>query len=98
MKGWSLGLLIGSFCASLLFGYLYLSSTLADGTPFEADAIFVNKDTTEVRSEPSAGGSTILDATPATTCRILAQRGQWTYIELPDESRGWVEESNLDRI
>ena len=98
VKGWSLGLLIGSFCASLLFGYLYLSATLADDTPFEADAIFVNKDTTEVRSEPSAGGSTILDATPATTCRILAQRGQWTYIELPDESRGWVEESNLDHI
>ena len=62
------------------------------------DAVIVSKDSTEVRTEPSAGGSVILNATPSTSCRILTGRGNWSYIELPNGTRGWLQGNTLENI
>ncbi len=62
------------------------------------NAILVSKEATEVRTEPSAGGSVILNASPTTACRILTSRSNWSYIELPNQTRGWIESNVLEQI
>ncbi|MGJ8723074.1 MAG: tetratricopeptide repeat protein [Roseibacillus sp.] len=62
------------------------------------NAVLISKESTEVRTEPSAGGSVILNAPPTTSCRILTERGNWSYIELPNGSRGWLEGNTLESI
>lgn len=66
--------------------------------PFQPDAIIVSRGTTELRTEPSAGGSQILRANPSTTCKVLNERGGWSYVELPSQTRGWIESSTLEKI
>ena len=62
------------------------------------NAVLTHNVATEVRTEPSAGGSVILNASPSTACRILTNRGNWSYIELPNETRGWIASEVLERI
>jgi hypothetical protein len=30
--------------------------------------------------------------------RVLSERGPWTYCELPDERRGWLDSSAIERV
>ena len=93
----TIGLIVTTMLALLMGAVLFFHP----GTPENLsapNAVLVSKDSTEVRTEPSAGGSVILNATPATSCRILTERGNWSYIELPNGSRGWIKDSTLESI
>lgn len=62
------------------------------------NAILVSQGTNAVRTEPSAGGSKILEANPAEAFRVLTERGNWSYVELRNATRGWIESDVLEQI
>ncbi|GAA5497365.1 hypothetical protein Rhal01_03559 [Rubritalea halochordaticola] len=41
---------------------------------------------------------TLIQATPASPCRIIARRNDWTYIELGDFTRGWLPSDKVEAI
>jgi tetratricopeptide (TPR) repeat protein len=41
---------------------------------------------------------TMIKATPASPCRIIAVRGSWTYIELANGTRGWIPSERVSEI
>ena len=93
----TIGLIVTAMLALLMGAVRFFHP----GTPENLsapNAVVISKDSTEVRTEPSAGGSVILNATPATSCRILTERGSWSYIELPNGSRGWIKDDTLEAI
>ena len=98
IKNWSTAGLITSAFLALLLGTIHFFHPGSKTSTPPSDAIFVGNTTTEVRTEPSAAGSSIFEINPATTCHILAVRGDWSYIELPDRTRGWVSSTVLEKI
>lgn len=90
-------LLVAGILASIV-GIIWFFHPGNEQEPFQPDAIIISKETAELRTEPSAGGSQILSANPSTTCKILNERGGWSYVELPSQTRGWIESETLERI
>jgi hypothetical protein len=41
---------------------------------------------------------TLVKATPASPCRIIAQRGNWSYISLANDVRGWTPNNTVSTI
>ncbi|MEO1857839.1 MAG: tetratricopeptide repeat protein [Rubritalea sp.] len=41
---------------------------------------------------------TMIKANPASPCRIIAERGAWTYIELANGTRGWTPSERVSEI
>lgn len=80
------------------FGILWFFHPGNEQPPFVPDAIVVSRETSDLRTEPSAGGSKILSASPSTTCKILTERRDWSYVELPGQTRGWIKSEDLERI
>ena len=98
IKNWSTVGLIASASLALLVGAILIFHPGPSLKGIQSDAVFVSQGTTEMRTEPSAGGSSIVSVEPTTACRILAERGEWTYLELLDSTRGWVESSAIEKI
>lgn len=90
--------MVGAVVVALLLGALRFFHPGAAEEASPPNAILVSTEASEVRTEPSAGGSVILNASPTTACRILTERGSWAYIELPNSTRGWIESERLKRI
>ncbi|MDP0489736.1 MAG: tetratricopeptide repeat protein [Verrucomicrobiota bacterium JB023] len=98
IRAWStVGLAIAAFLilTTLLLKWKHPGDTLRPPAP---NAVFVVDDPTPLRTEASSAGSKILDVSPATACQIVAERGEWSYVELPDTTRGWVKADKLERI
>lgn len=81
--------------ASALAYVFYPKTETAQAAP---DALISSSKAEAVRTEPSAGGSVIVNATPTTTSLIITRRGPWSYIELPDSTRGWIRSEALSEI
>jgi tetratricopeptide (TPR) repeat protein len=63
----------------------------------EALAVVVAKQT-EARLAP-ADSAGLAEALPAgSRVRILSERGDWTYCELPGEGRGWIPHRAIERV
>lgn len=41
---------------------------------------------------------TMIKANPASPCRIIAERGSWSYIELANGTRGWIQSERVKEI
>lgn len=41
---------------------------------------------------------TVIQATPASPCRIIARRADWTYVELGNYTRGWLPSKKVEAI
>ncbi|GHC59270.1 tetratricopeptide repeat protein [Roseibacillus persicicus] len=89
--------MIGTGLMGILFGVLLFFHPGKEEI-VELDTVLISDEPTEVRTEPSSGGSEILNANPSTACRVLTQRGNWSYIELPNQTRGWIESDALEPI
>ena len=68
-------------------------------------AVVITPANATVRAEPLGGPSSasdlapaVIEAPPGTLCRPLAERGPWTYLELPDFTRGWLPSEHLSPI
>jgi len=44
------------------------------------------------------GKNQISPLNPSTLCKIIAKRGNWTYIELPNLTRGWVKQDSVTAV
>ncbi|MEM9080402.1 MAG: hypothetical protein AAGC74_06920 [Verrucomicrobiota bacterium] len=81
----------------LIAGFLFWIHPKPDPQP-QPNAVIIAKNGSTLRTEASPAGSAILQTNPTTACRILATRGDWTYIELPNLSRGWIVSNALEKI
>jgi hypothetical protein len=60
-------------------------------------AIVVAK-SVEARLAP-ADSAGLADSLPAgSRVRVLSERGDWVYCELPGEARGWVPQSTIEKV
>ncbi|WP_200391812.1 tetratricopeptide repeat protein [Roseibacillus ishigakijimensis] len=89
---------LGTGLALLTLALVLFFHPRKESTAPPVNAVVVSSEASPVRSEPSAGGSIILKAGPSTACRVLAERGPWSYIELPDHTRGWIISDGLESI
>lgn len=62
------------------------------------NAVIIASEPVAMRTEASTTGSIILTANPSTSCEIIAARGAWSYVALPDETRGWLPSEALESI
>lgn len=53
---------------------------------------------TTLYTEPSSTSSSILSIPETTPCTLIAERGEYVYIELPDHTRGWVSAQSIGKI
>lgn len=79
--------------------YNHPDKVLSDET---ADGIILFS--TNVLTEPisplpdETTNKTVIKATPGSPCRIIATRGSFTYIQLPNDSRGWVPSKKVAHV
>lgn len=86
-------------CILLLGAVLgYVFYPVADEELTIPDVLVVSQNGAEVRTEPSAAGSEILNAPPSTPATALTTRGPWTYIQLANDTRGWIRSEALSEI
>lgn len=58
--------------------------------PITEQAVTVNKEAMEARTEATSSSAEVILVPPGSLCRPLAQRGPWTYVELANDTRGWL--------
>jgi tetratricopeptide (TPR) repeat protein len=95
-RSWSRRALIGLcilVCAASAFGIF----TLENGVRGEALAIVTGKDT-EARVATADSAKSILLLPPGSEIKVLSERGDWIYVSLPNEQRGWIPASSAERV
>jgi tetratricopeptide (TPR) repeat protein len=88
----------GALALSFLAGLAYFFYPASLAKIFTPDALVTQSDAAIIRTEPSSAGSVLVEASPATTCQVITERAPWTYLELPDGSRGWIRSEALTKI
>jgi tetratricopeptide (TPR) repeat protein len=71
--------------------------TLEDGPYGRALAIVTGKDI-EARLATADNASSILALPAGSEVLLLSQRGDWTYVELPNNQRGWIPTKAVERV
>ena len=94
------GLYLGSVFALLGAAGLLLYPSDNEFAPNREQVVMINKDPIVASTEATTvtGGETnpqtdskrVITVPPGNLCRLIAKRGKWAYIELPNHVRGWV--------
>lgn len=71
--------------------------TLDNGVRGEALAIVTGKDT-EARVATADSAKSILLLPAGSEIKVLSERGDWIYVSLPNEQRGWIPASSAERV
>ncbi len=88
-------------------GLLGLSSAAAgwylaidrDASRPPADSVVViGNAAAEARTAPAGRASSVASLAPGSLATVAAARGEWLYIDLPDDQRGWVRASEVERL
>ncbi|MGJ8655065.1 MAG: hypothetical protein ACSHX6_01340 [Akkermansiaceae bacterium] len=85
-----------ALCTASLSGYAYFMHPHREkisGPPF---AIIINP--SHLTEQPITGSHLITTTPPASECHILSSRGTYSYIELPDKTKGWLHSHNLIKV
>lgn len=53
---------------------------------------------TEARLAPAESAGVAAPLTAGSQVRVLSERGEWIYCELPDLGRGWIPEGAVERV
>jgi tetratricopeptide (TPR) repeat protein len=85
-----LGLIV---CASSVFG----AYTLEVGARGNALAIVTGKGT-EARLATADNAKSVLVLPAGSEIKVLSERGDWIYAELPNDQRGWIPSSSAERV
>jgi len=80
-------------CAASAFGIF----TLENGVRGEALAVVTGKDT-EARVATADSAKSILLLPAGSEIKVLSERGDWIYVSLPNEQRGWIPASSAERV
>ena len=95
-RSWGRRALIGLcvlICAVSMFGIF----TLENGVRGDALAIVTGKET-EARLATADNAKSILLLPPGSEIKVLSERGDWIYVALPNEQRGWIPASSAERV
>ena len=92
------GLVFGLLFASAVFAFaVYALYVRENGAKGRALAVVTAK-TTEARLATADSAGTVLTLPPGSEVKILSTRGDWTYVALPNEQRGWIPAANAERV
>lgn len=105
-RGFSLGSLITIqiIAPVVLISAIVFYYSHPDRKPSSETTEGVVLSTTPLFTEPyeplpeELSNKTVIQATPASPCRIIARRGEWTYIELGNYTRGWLPSGKVESI
>ena len=53
-------------------------------------AVMTNSSPIKAHTDASETSPSVIDVPPGSLCRILAPRGNWTYVQFPNRTRAWV--------
>ena len=71
--------------------------TLEDGIRGDSLAVVTGKQT-EARLATADNAKSILVLPPGSEVKILSERGDWIYATLPNDQRGWIAASAVERV
>jgi tetratricopeptide (TPR) repeat protein len=71
--------------------------TLENGAQGRALAIVTGKDI-EARLATADNASSILTLPAGSEVKVLSQRGDWVYVALPNDQRGWIPAQAVERV
>lgn len=87
---WMLVSFSGVVCAVAFFSVWTVSKN-------QALAVITAKQT-EARLAPAASAGVAEALTAGSQVRVLSERGEWVYCELPGQGRGWIPEGAVERV
>ncbi len=90
---------IALIALSLLVGgvSVFAIVTLEDGTRGNALAIVTAKEI-EARLATADNAKSVLLLPAGSEIKILSERGDWMYVALPNDQRGWIPASSAERV
>ncbi|MEY2479237.1 MAG: hypothetical protein QOI04_164 [Verrucomicrobiota bacterium] len=94
-SGGLVGLLIISL--AIFAGSIFALYTLENGTRGKALAI-VTGENIEARLATADNANSILALPPGSEIKILSTRGDWVYVALPNDQRGWIPAKSAQRV
>ncbi|MEM7699327.1 MAG: SH3 domain-containing protein [Verrucomicrobiota bacterium] len=66
---------------------------------FQADALhLVTAPTSLARTAPALSAKKVIDLPPGSELRLLEASGEWFYVEIPDQLRGWIRKDYCEPI
>jgi tetratricopeptide (TPR) repeat protein len=71
--------------------------TLENGIRGESLAVVTGKET-EARVATADNAKSILVLPPGSEVKVLSERGDWIYATLPNDQRGWIAASAVERV
>lgn len=85
-----------SLCTASLSGYAYLNHPEKNKITSLPFAIIAHS--SPLTEQPVTSSQTITTAPPASECHIISSTGTYSYIELPDKTKGWLQTKNLTQV
>jgi tetratricopeptide (TPR) repeat protein len=85
------------FSAVLFAGTVFALYSLETGSKGEALAIVTGKDIV-ARLATADNASSVLALPRGSEIKVLSQRGDWLYAELPNDLRGWIPATGAQRV
>lgn len=61
-------------------------------------AVISSRESTPAVTEAAVDARLIMQIPPGALCRVLAERGSWSYVEFANRSEGWVPSNALSRL
>lgn len=82
-----------------------LASTLAwfnhpnnPKNPHITSTAFIVSNQAKMRVDASRNSAEIMDAPPASTCQVIHQANDWTYVAINQETRGWLLSKDIELL
>ena len=85
------------FAAVVFAGAIFALYSLETGSKGRALAIVTGKKI-EARLATADNSNSVLALPPGSEIKVLSQRGDWLYAELPNDLRGWIPANGAQRV
>lgn len=82
---------------AVLAGSIFAAYSLETGSSGKDLAVVTGKNI-EARLATADNASSVLALPPGSEIRILSQRGDWIYADLPNDLRGWIPANGAQRV
>jgi tetratricopeptide (TPR) repeat protein len=91
------GIALITFALVICGASIFAIATLASGARGNALAIVTSKDI-EARLATADNAKSISLLPPGSEVKVLSERGDWVYVALPNDQRGWIPASAAERV
>lgn len=69
-----------------------------ESAPVDQLAVLSSRQSTPAVGEAAVDARLVMHIPPGALCRVLAERGSWSYVEFANRSRGWLPSSSLSPL